>query len=179
MIAYQTEYFAYGSNMSLPHLREWLRRSGVQPDEVSNPRLAILPRFRIRTNYLTTTGLAAANIEPFPEEHIEGVLLAISTEAHKRLRMKEGNPHRYGEIEVEVIMPSSGERIQAFTYAVTINHRLPFDLPVSEGYRKLVLDGAQQAKLSRVYQTRLKTLMKTPKMMHRELLSSIICDSKS
>ena len=84
--------------MNLVHLREWLRRFGVEPDGVSHPRLAILPGFRFRTNYLTSNSLGAANIEPGRTHQVEGVLLQVSPAALKALDLKEGHPHRYNRI---------------------------------------------------------------------------------
>lgn len=159
-----TEYLAYGSNMNLAHLREWLDRFGVPADGVSSPRQAILPGFRLTTNYLTTASLGAANIEPCRGEQVEGVLLTVSADAGAALRAKEGHPRRYEEINVEVIIPPSGEQIQAMTYRVTKAYRLPFDLPVSEMYRNLVLAGADEAGLSPAYRSKLRAILRCPAM---------------
>ena len=64
MGSHTTEYLAYGSNMNTDHLLEWLDRAGVPREEVSHPQRAILPDYRIRTNYLRSNSLGAANIEP-------------------------------------------------------------------------------------------------------------------
>lgn len=159
------EYFAFGSNMHLPHLREWLRRFGVEPDAVNDPRRVILPNHRIRTNYLTTSSLGAANIEPSRGEVVEGILLSISPDVQKALRAKEGWPRRYAEIDLEVIMPSTGKPVPAFTYQVTAEHRLPVDVQVSPRYRALILNGAKRAQLSRAYQSHLRAMLKTPLMV--------------
>ena len=157
-----TQYFAYGSNMNLVHLQEWLRRFDVEPDGACNPRRVVLRDHRLRTNYLTTSGLGAANIEMSPGDVVEGLLLRISPEAQEALRIKEGWPHRYDEIDVEVVVPSSRKTIQPFTYQVTSAHRLPIDVPVSQRYRALILDGARAAHLSRNYQAHLRTVLATP-----------------
>ncbi len=159
-----TDYFAYGSNMNIEHLREWLDRFGVPGDGVSNPRLAILPGFRLRTNYLTTTKKGAANIEPSRGQQVEGVLFTVSPDVVAALDLKEGHPRRYRQTKVEVIMPPSGRKITAMTYRVTEEHQLDFDMPVSEAYRNLVLSGAAEAGLSLAYQSRLKTILRIPVM---------------
>lgn len=164
-----TEYLAYGSNMNLAHLHEWLERLDVPCLGARNPRRAILPGFRIRTNYLTTASLGAANIEPCRGEQVEGVLLQVWQNAVAALRAKEGCPRRYEEIDVEVIIPSMGRKIHAMTYRVTNDHQLPFDLPVSNGYRKLILDGARAARLSVSYQARLKRILRSPAMLDSSL----------
>ena len=162
-------YLASGSNMNLVHLGEWLCRFGVEPEGVSHPRLAILPRFRLRTNYLTSRNLGAANIEPCRGEQVEGVLLSISPAVRAVLRMKEGCPHRYEEINVEAFLPASQEVIQAITYRVTKNHQLPFDLPLAAAYRTLILDGAREARLSESYQAGLKSILKSPMLLESSL----------
>ena len=159
------DYFAYGSNMNLSHLRDWLRRFGVEPEGVSNPRRVILPDHCLRTNSLTASGLGAANVESSPGDVVEGILLAISPEVLEALRAKEGWPHRYDEIAVEVVVPSGHRTSPALTYRVTPEHALPFDVPVSSRYRALILDGAKTARLSRAYQSHLRAMLKTPPMM--------------
>lgn len=169
MGTHTTEYLAYGSNMNTDHLLEWLDRAGVPREEVSHPQRAILPGYRLRTNYLTTSSLGAANIEPCRGEQVEGLLLRISPAVRTVLRMKEGVSHRYEEINVEVIVPTSGNKIQAITYRVTRDHQLPFDLPVSARYRQLILDGAREARLSRDYQAHLKSMLKSPTSIESSL----------
>ena len=157
------DYHAYGSNMHLTHLQEWIAQFGVPAENVCNPRLAILPGFRFRTNYLTTASLGAANIEPCRDEQVEGVLLRVSPNAVEALRRKEGHPHRYKEVAVNVVLQPCGREVQAFTYIVAPRHRLPFDVPVSARYRDLVLTGAGQAGLSPVYRSHLAAILQVPR----------------
>lgn len=168
------DYFAYGSNMNLGHLRDWLRRFGVEPEGATNPRRVLLPDHRLRTNYLTASGWGAANVEPSCDDAVEGILLAISPEAREALRAKEGWPRRYEETIVEVILPSNGKTLPALTYRVTPEHRLPVDVPVSPRYRALILDGAKTARLSRGYQSHLRRMLRTPLMM--DPTTSVWCD---
>jgi len=163
------EYFAFGSNMCLVHLREWLCRFGVEPDGVSQPRHAILPGFRLRTNYLTSNALGAANIEPSRGQQVEGVLIKASPDALVSLDRKEGHPCRYNRINIEVMVPPSQELIKAVTYRVTEDHQLPFDLLVSTTYRDVVLAGAKEARLSEPYQEALKLILKSPMMFESPL----------
>jgi hypothetical protein len=57
-------YFAYGSNVHQRHFRDFLTAHGVDPVEIRAVRRAVLPGYRLRTNYLTAGQGAAANIEP-------------------------------------------------------------------------------------------------------------------
>lgn len=159
-------YFAYGSNLNLPHLSSWVRLFGVNPDEITNPRRAVLGDHQLRTNYLTTNGLGAANIEPAKGGAVEGLQLTITPAVHAALRAKEGHPIRYTEEEVLVTVPGRTRRVRALTYVVTPDHCLPVDMPVSDNYRRLVLDGARACRLSRIYQTRLLSILLTPRMLH-------------
>jgi len=154
------EYFAYGSNMNLKHLHDFFHRFGVEAEGVVNPRRVVLPDYRLRTNYLTTSGLGAANIAPRPGDAVEGILLTISPDAQDALRAKEGWKHRYDETIVEVTLPSNGETILAFTYQVTPEHRLSLDVAVSPKYRSLILAGAEEAGLSPEYQEHLRRILK-------------------
>ncbi len=157
-----TDYFAYGSNMNIEHLRKWLDRFCVPHEGVSNPRLAILPGFRLRTNYLTMASLGAANIEPCRGQQVEGVLLTVSPDVVAALDLKEGHPRRYRQTKVVVIVPPSGRTITAMTYRVTEEYQLPFDFPVSATYRNMVLSGAAEAGLSSGYQSHLRGMLTTP-----------------
>jgi len=162
--------------MNLPHLRDWLRRCKVDPAGVTNPRHAVLPSYRFRTNYLTASSLGATNVEPCRGQFVEGLLLTITPEVREALRAKEGHPKRYEEVEVEVIDPKSGRFVKAITYQVTLDYRLLFDVPVSTRYLKLVLDGAQAIPLSPSYQARLRSMLWAPRridslaMIQRALL---------
>ena len=154
-------YFAYGSNLNLVHFRAYLASHGIPPDDVENPRRAILPDHRLRTNYLSCVHRAGAcNIEPVLGHAVEGVVMEISSTVRSALRVKEGWPVRYEETEVEVIVPPAKTSVIAFTYVVNPTHRLNRDQPVSGDYRRLVLGGARVAGLSAPYQTFLRRALK-------------------
>ena len=162
--------------MNLPHLREWLLRNKVDPAGVTNPRHAVLPSFRFRTNYLTASSLGAANVEPSRSKVVEGLLLTVTPDVVEALRVKEGHPRRYKETEVQVIDPKSGKFINAITYRVTMDYQLLFDIPVSTRYLSFVLEGAKAIPLSPDYQASLRSMLWAPKaidslaMIQRALL---------
>ncbi len=110
-------YFAYGSNVNLDHLRSYLDAHGVTLDTDSRAEHARLHDYRLRTNYFAGShGAGACNIEPAPGYHVEGVIMTITPAAQNALRLKEGFPLRYHEIEVSVHTAATQETVRALTY---------------------------------------------------------------
>ena len=154
-------YLAYGSNMCLDHLADYLDTHGVTPDTELSGQHALLQNFRLRTNYFAGThGAGACNIEPAHDQRVEGVLWSITPAIQDVLRIKEGYPHRYEEIEVIVHTASTQGGVRAITYVVTLQHRLDVDLPVTARYRDFVLDGAKRFNLTNEYQKKLRCLLR-------------------
>ncbi len=153
-------YFAYGSNINLDHLSDYLSTHGVTLDTELSGQHALLHDYRLRTNYFAGSHLAGAcNIEAAPDHQVEGVLWTITPAAQDALRVKEGFPLRYHEIEVEVHTASTQASVRAITYMVTPTHRLDVDLPVTARYRDFILNGAKQFNLSNEYQKKLHHLL--------------------
>ena len=87
------QYFAYGSNINLDHLTEYLDTHGVSLDTELGVQHALLHNFRLRTNYFAGShGAGACNIEPAQGEFVEGVLWTITPAAQDAPRVKEGFP---------------------------------------------------------------------------------------
>jgi hypothetical protein len=160
-VCVEMNYFAYGSNLNTDHLRSWLTRWGVDPEELGPPRKANLPGYRLRTNYLRSNGIGACNIEPRPRSRVEGIVMTVTPSIREVLRLKEGHPHRYAEIEI-VVTPFGKQRtVRAFTYIVTHQFALHFDVPVTQEYRRLILEGAASHRLSPPYQKHLRRILRT------------------
>ena len=62
---------------------------------------------------------------------VEGVVMTITPATRDALRLKEGFPLRYYEIEVIVRTASTQASVQALTYVVTTIRRLDVDLPAT------------------------------------------------
>ena len=155
-------YFAYGSNLNLPHLTDFLGTHGVSLDTELRGQHALLQNYRLRTNYFAGThGAGACNIEPVPDHHVEGVVMAITPAIQDALRIKEGFPLRYHEIDVIVHTASTQASVRALTYVVTPTHRLDVDLPVAARYRALLLAGAKHFDFSKSYQHELHERLRT------------------
>ena len=154
-------YFAYGSNLNLKHLADYLDTHGVTLDTELGGQLALLHNFRLRTNYYSNShGAGACNIEPAPDHHVEGVVMAITPAICDALRVKEGCPHRYEEIDVIVHTAATQASVRALTYVVTPMHRLDVDLPVTDRYRSLILAGAKHFGFSEGYQQELQGMLR-------------------
>ena len=149
-------YFAYGSNINLDHLSDFLNTHDVTLDTELVGQHALLHDYRLRTNYFAGShGAGACNIEPAQGELVEGVIITITPATQDALRLKEGFPLRYHEIDVIVHTASTQGSVQALTYVVTPEHRLDVDLPVTDRYRDLVLAGAEHFNFSKTYQREL------------------------
>ena len=156
----------YGSNINPGHLNEFLDTHGVTLDTDLQGQHAILPDYRLRTNYFAGShGAGACNIEPAPGHHVEGVLVSITKAIQAVLRIKEGFPLRYKESRIIVNTVSTGEPLRAITYMVTPEYRLDVDLPVAARYRDLILDGAEQFGFSKSYQQELRHLLRAADSM--------------
>ena len=155
-------YFAYGSNLNLSHLDAYLDTHGVTLDTEVSGQHAFLHDYRLRTNYFAGThGAGACNIEPAQGEWVEGVVMTITPAARDALRIKEGCPHRYEEIDLIVHTASTQASVRALTYVVTPTHRLDVDLPVTDRYRALVLAGAKHFDFSEGYKQELRRKLRT------------------
>ena len=153
-------YFAYGSNMDLDHLRAYLDTHGAALDTDLDAQSAQLLGYRLRTNYFAQShGAGACNIEPSSTQHVEGVLMAVTSAIRNVLRIKEGYPSQYEEIEV-IVQDASEAAVKAFTYIVAARHRLDIDLPVTARYRAFVLTGAKHFQFSDSYQKQLGRLLR-------------------
>ncbi len=150
-------YFAYGSNINLDHLHEHLSTHGVKLDTELQPEHAILPNYRLRTNYFAGSHSAGAcNIEPASDHRVEGVVITITPAIQAALRVKEGYPRCYEEFEVDVHTASAQAPVQALTYIVATAHQLEDDLPVTARYRELILTGAKHFEFTNSYQEMLR-----------------------
>ena len=153
--------FCYGSNLNLPHLYDYVTSHGVDTDGLGVHELAILEDHQLRSNYVSCThGAAACNVELAEGSMVEGLVIQISPAVRDVIRAKEGWPDRYQEVVVEVLNRDRRQPLRAITYIVNPDHRLDVDMPVTPRYRRLVLEGAKAAGLSKFYQEQLARLLR-------------------
>ena len=165
MVIANMNYFAYGSNINLEHFSAYLADHGVDPNDVSNCRYAMLFDYRLRTNYFAATHRAGAcNIESARDETVEGVVMTITPAVRDALRVKEGWPACYTEVELTVMINDA--EVHAFTYVVNASRRLDVDLPVAGYYRDYILSGAKRWGFSPAYRGHLQDLLKIAPSRH-------------
>jgi len=154
-------YFAYGSNINLDHLHDYLDTHGVDPAVIQVTERTHLSDYRLRTNYFAPSHNAGAcNIEPAPGNYVAGVLMIINESVRDVLRIKEGYPRHYTELDIHVFSRKAKRSLRALTYVVTPEHRLDTDLPVTARYRDLILAGAREFEFSQEYQSDLRRQLK-------------------
>ena len=172
-------YFAYGSNLNLDHLHDYVTNHGVDTEGFGVHEVAILEDYQLRTNYVSSThGAGACNVELAEGSTVEGLVMEISSAIRDVLRIKEGWPHRYQEIEVEVLVGAPEEPLRAITYVVAPDHRLDVDMPVTPRYRRLVLEGARGAGLSKSYQEQLARLLRATESSVRDFAGGSGAESR-
>jgi len=172
-------YFAFGSNMNLPHLYEYVTSHSVDTDGLGAHEVAILEDHQLRTDYVSSThGAGACNIEHAEGSTVKGLVMEISRAIRQALRSKEGWPDRYQEVEVEVLIGDAHEPLRAITYVVAPDHRLDVDMPVTPRYRRLVLEGARGAGLSKSYQEQLARLLRATESSVRDFAGGSGAESR-
>jgi len=159
-------YFAYGSNINLEHFSAYLADHGADPNDVGNCRHATLLNYKLRTNYYAATHRAGAcNIEFAKNETVEGVVMTSTPSVREVLRLKEGWPTCYTEVEIAVM--TNDAEISAFTYVVNASRRLEWDLPVARYYRDYILSAAKRWGFSNAYRDHLHDLLKIAPTRHQ------------
>jgi gamma-glutamylcyclotransferase len=108
-------YFAYGSNMDAPRLRERLRRGD---ESLAERRHCILERYRLAFDKVSSKDdrIGFANIVADAKGRVEGTLNVVSARGLDILDAVELVPHHYTRDYVFVRDPASGDLIRAATY---------------------------------------------------------------
>lgn len=155
--------FAYGSNMHLWDLGQWLRGRGF-PDRVAESHAAVLEGHRLVWNYYSRSRRGgAANVEPSTGNHVHGVLLGVSSETLAGIDAKEGHPNVYsrGVQPRRTRRASCGTPVLAWVYEVQPHWRQSRQVRPSCHYRRLMLEGAQAHGLPAAYLVALRALSTT------------------
>lgn len=145
--------FAYGSNMNIEDLRDWLEAQGFSRADVAPLGVAVLKDFRLVWNYFSTSrGGGAANVEPFPKSSLYGLLLEVTPAGLEALDKKEGHPKYYsrGSSRMKISLVEGGDR-DAWVYIA--NHEKCSSSPVlpKRQYLSLILDAAKQHRFPKQY----------------------------
>lgn len=148
-----TWVFAYGSNLHLGDLGEWLTQKDITSAEVpaliatlrSGGFAARLPGFRLRWNYYADCRQSGvANVEPSESDEVYGVAYAVDERWLELFDHKEGHPTCYLRKLYDVENIKDGTVVKAWVYSVQPEWTEDNDLKVEDSYRNLILEGAQE-----------------------------------
>lgn len=147
-------YFAYGSNMNAPRLRERLVARG---GALGERRHATLGGYRLTFDKVSSTQswVGFANIVPERHSQVEGTINRLSAGALKILDEVEIVPHHYRRHYVVVRDSCSGKKIVAATYIANPQMVRP-DLRPTKDYLAHLLAGMDL--LSPLYGAMLKAV---------------------
>lgn len=151
--------FAYGSNMNLKDLRQWLEKKGYGSDGIKQAEAATLPGYRLVWNYYSTgRNGGAANIEPATGKELPGIVLQVDQETLDGIDRKEGHPKYYSRGDAKrMINLEGGEEIEAWVY-IAVHERCCSKLtPPRREYLQLMIDAAREFNLPHIQE-----LEKTP-----------------
>lgn len=149
-------YFAYGSNMYWPQMRE-------RCPSASFMGRAVLKNHSLKfTRKSTVRNCGVADIVPSEEDVVWGVLYRIDESDLGRLDESEGyNPNRSinAYIRREVLVMSEGDEKQPITAtAYTVQGKSSVHIPPNSRYHTQLLQGAEYWKLPPDYIAQLKKI---------------------
>ena len=136
----QKLYFAYGSNLNLTDLNDWLQRKGLPEELLKFHSHACLPDFELAFTYRSTSRSGGVlDIRESIGSVVEGVLFEVRDGGWKALDSKEGAPNCYERMHTTVLGPD-GEAIPAVTYCVCLTQRQSH-VPPAHDYVSIVREG--------------------------------------
>ena len=122
-------YFAYGSNLELHDWRAYCRRHGFHADGLQPLHPAVAPDHTLAfTRYSQKRGGGVLDILPRRGAAVPGMLFSVCDATLAALDHKEGAPRAYERVPITVL-DEDGAEIEAFTYRVRPQDRLPFVAP--------------------------------------------------
>lgn len=156
-------YFAYGSNMSGRYLRE-VRL--VTPIEAQK---AILRSYELTASLEGVNFLEPGwvNIVSNSDEHVEGVLYELSENDYGKIMASEGNRYKILDVNLEL---EDGSCV----IASTLKANPEGGYKLSKRYLSLLLDGADENRLSSEYVTKLKGFQTVYYPFLSELMGAIV-----
>jgi len=157
-------YFAYGSNLNARAVTEWSRHMGHRPPQLKGGRPAVLDNYRLSFPIFSEYwGGGIGDIVYDPGKYVMGALFDVSDSELAVLDQKVGRKVDasgkevgvYKPIEVKVSPLGKGEPVQCVTYQGTNPDR--FDIPPTQHYMDLVIQGAYSSGLSIMWISYLQT----------------------
>ncbi len=139
------KYFAYGSNMDRDDLNKWCSQRGIPLIKSQGELPAKLPHYRLAFNcFSRTRSGGVANIMKSAEDSVYGLLLDVEENDLDAIRKKEGCPHCYQEIHVDVETFDGTTIRDVTTYKVIKRREAPEHQPPTREYLQLVIRNAER-----------------------------------
>lgn len=143
MIEKMKKYFAYGSNMDKDDLDRWCNKNNFPKITPKSIIPAKLSDYRLEFNYFSSSRrCGTANIMKEENGVVYGLLIEIDDNDIQTIRIKEGCPNNYEEMEVCVNSLEGNKIGKAITYKVIKNKQLNYHQPPSKDYLCLIISNA-------------------------------------
>ena len=134
-------YFSYGSNISKAEWGSFRRGRDLPKGLLRAIGRAILPDHALAFHYRSGRRAGgAADIVESPGHLVHGFLFEMAGSAREALDRKEGAPHCYEPINVEVLL-EDGRHVQALSYRVTAARREHHHVPPTAEYLDAIRSG--------------------------------------
>ncbi|SDH53115.1 gamma-glutamylcyclotransferase family protein [Alteribacillus bidgolensis] len=140
-------YFAYGSCMNVRDIKRTVDAKPVGAAVLKDYRFGYRAYSKARKG-------GVADIIPETGNEVEGILFEVPD--FKGLDKREGHPHFYERIEVNVQLLETKEWVKAKTYSVV--EKSEVDIAPFAYYSSLIIEGAKE--LTEEYQQKIKVLTK-------------------
>jgi hypothetical protein len=151
--------FAYGSNMNLEDLKEWLDHRGFDSGMILNTWVAVLDHYDFVWNYFSGTRQGgAANLESKIGSSVCGLLIEFKNpELLRAIDTKEGHPTYYSRgSEPITVTRADGQEVDAWLYTARGNRAGRIDIWPTREYKEIVVSGAEKAGLPEDHIQKLK-----------------------
>ena len=150
-------YFAYGSNMLRSRMESRVR--GLRKECI-----AYVPDFRLRANKKGDDGSSKANIEPFRDERVWGVVWSLPTDEIGGLDRAEGySPEReknHYEPQGVFVYDVDGVPWETMTYIACEGRTTEEDFPLFTWYHGYLIPGAKEHGLTMEYVDKINLIPK-------------------
>ena len=152
-------YFAYGSNMDKDDLDKWCDRKSLNRITFLSVKPAKLKDHKLSFNYFSKDRKAgAANIMASDGDYVYGLLMDIADADLKTLHRKEGHPHSYEQIPIEVETFDGAMVRNVKTYKAIKERELSSHQPPTREYLDLIIKIADKYNFPRSYVDFLKSV---------------------
>jgi gamma-glutamylcyclotransferase (GGCT)/AIG2-like uncharacterized protein YtfP len=138
-------YFGYGSNLDGDDWARWCAENcpEIKPDGLCEVTAAYLPKYQMKFHYWSSIHQGgAADVVPSsnPNDSVPGVLFTMNDATLRAMDRKEGAPHVYKRVAVDV-KSLKGSIVRAWTYVLTAAWRETNYTRPTEEYEGFIRNG--------------------------------------